>query len=114
MSGCNVSLPKDYVVQLVGNDKYQLIVDYLQDGVPVDITGETVSFKIYNEKTAFITLTSGSGLTINALVGRITINLTSAQTQSLVGKTQLRHVLRLDTPSEKTLMNGKVEVYQVV
>lgn len=109
-----MTLPKDYVVQLVGNDKYQLIVDYLQDGVPVNITGETVTFKIYNDKTVFITLTSGSGLTINALLGRITIALTSVQTQSLVGKTQLRHTLRLDTPSEKTLMNGKVEVYQIV
>lgn len=109
-----MTLPKDYVIQLVGNDKYQLIVDYQLDGVPVDITGETVSFKIYNDKTVFISLTSGSGLTILPLVGRITIDLTSAQTQSLVGKVELRHVLRLDTPAEKTLMNGKVSVYQVV
>lgn len=109
-----MTLPRDYPIQLVGNDKYQLIVDYQLDGAPVNITGETVSFKIYNDKSVDITLTGGSGLTILPLVGRITIDLTSVQTQSLVGKTQLRHVLRLDTPSEKTLMIGKVEVYQVV
>lgn len=109
-----MTLPKDYPIQLVGNDKYQLVVDYKQDGLAVNITGETVSFKIYDDKSVFITLTSGSGLTISPTVGRITIDLTSAQTQSLVGKTQLRHVLRLDTPAEKTLMDGKVSVYQVV
>jgi hypothetical protein len=109
-----VTLPKDVPIQLVGNDKYQLTVDYLLDGVPVNLTGETVTFKIYNDKSVYITLTDGSGLTISPTIGRIVIALTSAQTESLIGKVELRHVLRLDTPAEKTLMNGKVSVYQVV
>jgi len=109
-----MTLPKDYVIQLVGNDKYHLTVDYLKDNLPVDITGETVTFKIYAEKVLVLTLTSGSGLTITPLNGRIVIDLTSAQTASLIGKKNIRHVLRLDTPAEKTLMDGKVEVYQVV
>lgn len=109
-----MTLPKDVPIQLVGNDKYQLTVDYLLDGVPVNLTGETVTFKIYNDKSVYITLTDGSGLTISPTIGRIVIALTSAQTESLIGKVELRHVLRLDTPAEKTLMNGKVSVYQVV
>ncbi len=109
-----MSLPKDYVVQLVAGDKWDLIVDYLQNGDPVNITGETVTFKIYADKSLLLTLTSGSGLTITPLAGRIAIALTSVQTTTLKGKKDLRHVLRLDTPSEKTLMVGKVEVYQGV
>lgn len=109
-----MSLPKDYVIQLVGGDKYKLIVDYKEAGQPVNITGETVSFKIFSDKVEVVSLTSGSGLTITPLTGRIQIDMTSAQTTSLVGKKELRHVLRLTTPSEVTLMNGKVEVYQSV
>jgi hypothetical protein len=109
-----MTLPKDYVVQLVGGDKYHLVVDYVSGGLPVNITGETVTFKIYADKTVTITLASGTGLTITAASGRIVIDLTSAQTTSLIGKKDLRHVLRLDTPAELTLMNGKVEVHQVV
>lgn len=109
-----MSLPKDYVIQLVGGDKYKLIVDYKEAGQPVNITGETVSFKIFSDKVEVVSLTSGSGLTITPLTGRIQIDMTSAQTTSLVGKKELRHVLRLTAPSEVTLMNGKVEVYQSV
>lgn len=109
-----MSIPKDYPIQLVGNDKYQLTVDYVFNGTPVNITGETVSFKIFGDKSVLVTLAAGSGLTITPLIGRIVIDLTSTQTQSLVGKKDLRHVLRLDSPSEKTLMVGKVEVYQNV
>ena len=101
-----MTLPKDYPIHLVGDDKYDLTVDYVFNDLPVNITGETVTFKIYSDKVLLLTLTSGSGLTITPLTGRIVI--------SLIGNKLMRHVLRLDTPAEKTLMYGKVEVYQRV
>lgn len=107
-----MALPKDYVIQLVAGDKYQLIVDYQENGVAVDLTGETVTMKVYSKDTLLFTLASGTGLTITPATGRIQVDMTSVQTDMLDGKPDRKYVLRLDT-SEKTIMRGRVEAVLV-
>ena len=109
-----MALPRNVTFRLVAGDAFQYIIDYLDDdNVPIDLTGETITYVIYSGRDAVLTLTEGDGLTITAASGRIQINMTSAETGSLDGLLDRKHVLRLDT-SETTIMVGRVEVFQSV
>lgn len=105
-------VPKEETIRLVPNDKYGLTIDIVDDNdVIVNLTGETISLKVYSKDTLILTLTSGSGLTVTPLIGRVVLALSAAQTLSLKGKSDLRYVLRLDSPSEQTVLIGRVEVH---
>lgn len=109
-----MGLPRDYTIQFVAGDTYQLVVDYVDDdGNVIDLTGETITMKFYSKTLELLSLTGGSGLTITPLVGRIQIDLTSANTTLFSGMPARKYYLRLDT-SETTIMTGPVEVYQRV
>lgn len=109
-----MSLPDKYIIRGVTADSYELIVDYVDKttGLPIDISGETITAKFYSDDVLLLTLTSGSGLTISPSLGRIVITLTGTQTDLLDGKPNRRYVLRLDT-SEKTILIGTVEISNV-
>ena len=65
---------------------YQLVVTWNVSGSPVDLTGYTAALQArYNvdASTTFISLTSGSGLTLGGALGTITVDLTAAQTAAL-------------------------------
>ena len=105
-----MSLPKDVRLHVLAGDAYQHIATYVDDaGDPIDLSGETITMKIYSKSTLLITLTEGSGLTISALAGQITIDLTGAQTDTLDGLPDRRYVLRLDD-IETTIMWGVIDV----
>lgn|SRR5678815_385581 len=106
-----MALPDEYTLRFTPSDKFDITIDVLDDaGAVVNLTGETITLKIYSQQTLLLTLSSGSGLTISASIGRIVVALTSAQTESLRAKNDVRYVLRLDSPSERTVLIGRIEV----
>lgn len=105
--------PQKYVIRAITADSYELIIDYVdEDNLPIDLAGETITLKIFSGDTQVLELTDGSGLTITPASGRIVVDLTGAQTDTLDGRSDRRYTLRLDT-SEKTILYGTVEVQNV-
>lgn len=109
-----MALPDEYKIKVVPSDVYSLIVDYIDDTTndPVNLTGKTVNMVFYSKDSVVFTLTSGSGLTITPLIGRVVVSLTSAQTELLRTKEDRTFVLR-DTTSELTILRGRVEAFPV-
>lgn len=53
------------------------------DPVPIDLTGYTARLTIANDSGPVLTLTTGSGITIDGPAGTITITLSAAETADL-------------------------------
>lgn len=80
-----------------------------ETGLPIDITGVTVDFKAkpsVNYGSDLISLTIGSGITVDAVNGKITIRLTKIQTAAIV-EDALIWVLALN---DEPVMYGTFEI----
>lgn len=99
-------------IQIVAGDTYTHIFDYVDEetDLPVDLTGETVTFTIYVRQVVEFTLVDGAGLDITELTGRIVLDLDSTQTEALKGRGDVRYVLRLDDV-ETTIAVGDIGVF---
>lgn len=106
--------PQKHRLELVRGDAHELIVSYVDsDSVAIDISGETVVATFYDDETVILTLTDGSGLTVDGPNGLITLDVTSDQVEDLVGLTDVYYKLQLTT-SETTILIGRVNVWEPV
>jgi len=91
---------------------------YQSDGVtPKDLTGETITMdikKTYQDAAAFLTLSSGSGLTITVLTGTIVIAFTAAQATSLFGYPWVFDIKSVEGAVIYTVIEGTIIVKDVV
>jgi hypothetical protein len=103
--------PANYTIRFRPGDKLLFRVEYYEedDVTPVDLSGETVTLTV--KATGLvpdIILTSGSGLTITALSGRIDVELTSTQTGLLNNRTNKKYELRLSV-ADRDIMIGNFQ-----
>ena len=86
------------------NDYDTEIIYQYSNGTPIDLTGMTFSWT-FSVRGTTLTATSGSGLTITPLQGKITLHFSAVQMGTLplgLGK----HKLMVTAPTVKTLMKG--------
>lgn len=70
---------------------WELIFEWQNpNGTPIDVTGYTAELQIRTSplaKTAVLTLTSASGITITPLLGKFTVRATAIQTSAITNGT---------------------------
>ena len=84
-------------------------------GTAVDLTGSTFIMKIIaigdTNKTAIVSFSSGSGLTLNGSAGTVTLSKTPAQMSALTAGNYLYELQETDSNSKvKTRVRGYFEV----
>lgn len=87
------------------------------DGSDRDLTGETITIefkKTVDDAAAFITLGSGSGLSITAGTGTIGLALSVAQTTSMLGYVWLYDIKSSEGSVVQTYVSGRALVRPVV
>lgn len=91
---------------------------YQADGVtPRDLTGETITMdikKTYEDPAAFLSLSSGSGLTITPATGLIEIALTAPQVTSLFGYPWIFDIKSVEGLAIYTVSAGSILVKDTV